>query len=82
MSAPHCLPQTERDGRLSSTGPDWQSVNVDGHYFAGTLARVRDFEGVLAFIDGFRYNLRTLCALLRERYEGVLLEFGEAKARN
>ncbi|GAA2000708.1 NAD(P)-binding domain-containing protein [Catenulispora subtropica] len=76
-----CVPQTERDGRLPSTGPDWQSTDVDGLYFAGTLAQAHDFKRASsAFIDGFRYNLRTLCALLLERYDGVPLEFGEAKA--
>jgi hypothetical protein len=79
--AEDCRPQTERDGRLPSTGPDWQSVDVDGLYFAGTLAQVRDFKRASsAFIDGFRYNLRTLCALLLERYEGVPLESTAAKA--
>ncbi|HEY3872165.1 MAG TPA: NAD(P)-binding domain-containing protein [Actinocrinis sp.] len=76
-----CVPRTERDGRLPATGPDWQCANVDGLYFAGTLAQTRDFKrSSSAFIDGFRYNLRTLCALLRERYEGVPLEATEVKA--
>ncbi|GAA2050176.1 NAD(P)-binding domain-containing protein [Catenulispora yoronensis] len=76
-----CVPPTERDGRLPSTGPDWQSAGVEGLYFAGTLAQAHDFKRASsAFIDGFRYNLRTLCTLLRERYEGVPLEYGEAKA--
>lgn len=79
--APDIEPVRERDGRLPSTGPDWQSANVDGLYFAGTLAQAHDFKRASsAFIDGFRYNLRTLTALLLERYEDTPLEFGEAKA--
>jgi len=79
--APDIVPVTERDGRLPTTGPDWQSANVDGLYFAGTLAQAHDFKGASsAFIDGFRYNLRTLSTLLLERYEDTPLEYGEAKA--
>lgn len=79
--AEECKPQTERDDRLPKVGADWQSVNVPGLYFAGTLAQGRDFKGASsAFIDGFRYNLRTMCAMLIERYEGVPLDFGELKA--
>lgn len=71
---PSARPDMVPSGRMPTTGPDWQSVNVDGLYFAGTLAQARDFKRASsAFIDGFRYNLRTLTALLRERYEGVPL---------
>lgn len=68
-------------GRLPSTRTDWQSIDVDGLYFAGTLAQDRDFKKASsAFIDGFRYNLRTLTALLRERYEGVPLPYDKVAA--
>lgn len=71
---PDCRPELARSGRIPMTGPDWQSTNVDGLYFAGTLAQARDFrKASSAFIDGFRYNLRTLAALLRERYEDTPL---------
>ncbi|MEU8264862.1 NAD(P)-binding domain-containing protein [Micromonospora sp. NPDC048999] len=71
---PGCAPAMVPSGRMPATTPDWQSTNVDGLYFAGTIAQDRDFKRASsAFIDGFRYNLRTLTALLRERYEGVPL---------
>ncbi|MBO4208900.1 NAD(P)-binding domain-containing protein [Micromonospora echinofusca] len=73
--APDCRPETVPSGRMPTTGSDWQS-SIDGLYFAGTLAQARDFKHASsAFIDGFRYNLRTLTALLRERYDGVPLPF-------
>ncbi|WP_117212090.1 NAD(P)-binding domain-containing protein [Allorhizocola rhizosphaerae] len=79
--ADSCEPDMVRDGRLPAVGPDWQSTNVDGLYFAGTIAQERDFKRASsAFIDGFRYNLRTLTRLLRERYEGVSLAFGTVRA--
>jgi thioredoxin reductase len=78
---PGCVPDMVRDGRLPGIAPDWQSTNVDGLYFAGTMGQARDFKRASsAFIDGFRYNLRTLTALLRERYDGVPLEHGVAAA--
>jgi thioredoxin reductase len=71
---PDCQPEMVPSGRMPMTGADWQSTNVDGLYFAGTVAQARDFKKASsAFIDGFRYNLRTLAALLRERYEGTPL---------
>jgi thioredoxin reductase len=76
-----CLPATERDGRMPSLRPDWQSANVDDLYFAGTIAQARDFKRASsAFIDGFRYNLRTLTKLLLERYDGVALPYDVAPA--
>jgi thioredoxin reductase len=69
-----CRPQLMAGGRIPAIGPDFQSANVDGLYFAGTLMQGRDLKRASsAFIDGFRYNLRTLTALLRERYDAVPL---------
>lgn len=73
-----CRPAMVRDGRMPAVGPDWQSTSVDGLYFAGTIAQDRDFKRASsAFIDGFRYNLRTLTALLRERYADTPLPYGK-----
>ncbi|WP_169985529.1 NAD(P)-binding domain-containing protein [Microbispora sp. H10836] len=72
---PSCLPDLVPSGRMPAIRPDFQSANVDGLYFAGTLMQARDFKRASsAFVDGFRYNLRTLAALLAERYEGAELE--------
>ncbi|MFX0578892.1 hypothetical protein [Nocardia nepalensis] len=44
------------------------------------MAQTRDFRRASsAFIDGFRYILRTLCTVLRERYDGIPLEFAVAR---
>jgi thioredoxin reductase len=78
---PECRPRLVRDERMPEVGPDWQSANVDGLYFAGTIAQDRDFKRASsAFIDGFRYNLRALTALLRERYDGVELPYEKVSA--
>lgn len=74
-----CLPEMVRDGRIPALRPDWQSANVDDLYFAGTIAQARDARHASSpFIDGFRYNLRTLTTLLRERYDGVPLAYDVA----
>jgi thioredoxin reductase len=76
-----CRPDLAPNGRIPAIRPDFQSANVEGLYFGGTLMQARDFKGASsAFIDGFRYNLRTLAALLCERYDGVPLPSRELPA--
>lgn len=49
---------------------DWESENVPGLYFAGTLMQQRDYRKYMSgFIHGFRYNVRTLVKLLIEKNE-------------
>lgn len=76
-----CRPTLDHDDRLPRVRADWQAEGVDGLYFAGTIAQARDLKRASsAFIDGFRYNLRTLSALLRERYDDVPLPRDETPA--
>jgi thioredoxin reductase len=78
---PDCQPEMVRDNRMPRLRPDWQSANVDDLYFAGTIAQDRDCKHASSpFIDGFRYNLRTFSALLRERYEDIELPHDKAPA--
>lgn len=66
-----CTPDTVLDGRLPSISGMWESTNVPGMFFAGTLMQGLDFKrSSSAFIDGFRYNVRTLHRYLMERFEG------------
>ena len=66
-----CRPEVAIDGRFPKLGSDWQSVNVPGLYFAGTLMHMRDFKKFTSgFIHGFRYNVRALHHLLEERNHG------------
>ncbi|WP_157253860.1 NAD(P)-binding domain-containing protein [Nonomuraea typhae] len=69
-----CRPYLHENGRIPAIRPDFRSVNLDGLYFAGTLMQGRDVKHASsAFIDGFRYNLRTLDRLLAERFDGIPL---------
>ncbi|SDG16125.1 Thioredoxin reductase [Sinosporangium album] len=74
-------PETVRAGRLPAVTPAWESANLPDLFFAGTLMQARDFKRASsAFIDGFRYNLRTLDRLLAERYDGVPLPYTVVEA--
>lgn len=67
-----CRPATLLDERLPAITPYWESVNVPGLFFAGGLMQGRDFKrSSSAFIDGFRYNVRTLFRHLMQRYEDI-----------
>ncbi|XVV08471.1 NAD(P)-binding domain-containing protein [Actinoplanes sp. CA-131856] len=58
------------DDRFPEQTSAWESVNVPGLYFAGTLSQQRDFKkSTSGFIHGFRYSVRSLYQILRQRYE-------------
>jgi len=64
-------PDLVKDGRLPDMTSSWESTNVPDMFFAGTLMQTRDFRKAASpFIDGFRYNIRTLYHLLERRYYG------------
>jgi thioredoxin reductase/MFS family permease len=69
---PACRPELVIDDRFPAQTPEWESVNVPGLYFAGTLMQVRDFKrSTGGFIHGFRYGVRALHRMLERKYHGV-----------
>ena len=55
--------------RFPDMTSNWESTNVPDMFFAGTLMQRRDYRrAATPFIDGFRYNIRTLYHLLEQRY--------------
>ena len=67
--ARECAPATVREGRFPELSSSWESLNVPGLYFAGTLMQGRDYQRHFsAFIHGFRYNVEALVRILLERY--------------
>jgi thioredoxin reductase len=57
------------DDRFPEQSPAFESVNVPGLYFAGTLTQQRDFKkSTNGFIHGFRYGVRALHRILHERH--------------
>ncbi|GAA4541082.1 NAD(P)-binding domain-containing protein [Amycolatopsis samaneae] len=66
-----CRPELTINNRFPDQTPYWESVNVPGLYFAGTLSQVRDYrKSTSAFIHGYRYSVRALAKALDERYHG------------
>ncbi len=70
--APDCTPELTINDRFAALSPRWESVNVPGLYFAGTLMQVRDFKkSTSGFIHGFRYCVRALHHILEREHHGV-----------
>jgi thioredoxin reductase len=70
--APECRPELTINDRFPAQTPEWESVNVPGLYFAGTITQARDFKkGTSGFIHGFRYGVRALHRILESKYHGV-----------
>jgi thioredoxin reductase len=70
--ADDCAPQLTINDRFPALTNEWESVNVPGLYFAGTLTQSRDFKKYTsAFIHGFRYGIRAFVHMLEQKYHGV-----------
>ncbi|MEV4756461.1 NAD(P)-binding domain-containing protein [Micromonospora sp. NPDC049559] len=64
-----CRPALVINDRFPAQTAEWESVNVPGLYFAGTLSQERDFKrSTNGFIHGFRYAVRALHRILERRY--------------
>jgi cation diffusion facilitator CzcD-associated flavoprotein CzcO len=60
-----CRPALRDDGRLPAQTPEWESANVPGLYFAGTLAQESPGE---THASDFRYNARALFRMLEAKH--------------
>jgi thioredoxin reductase len=66
-----CKPELAINNRFPKQTCEWESVNVPGLYFSGTLTQQRDFKKTTSgFIHGFRYNVRALARILEKKYHG------------
>ena len=64
-----CRPELTIRDRFPAQTDEWESVNVPGLFFAGTISQVRDFKkSTSGFIHGFRYGVRALHKILERRY--------------
>ena len=62
-------PRLVINDRFPEQTPAYESVNVPGLYFAGTLTQQRDFKkSTNGFIHGFRYGVRALHRILDARH--------------
>jgi cation diffusion facilitator CzcD-associated flavoprotein CzcO len=66
-----CRPELVHRDRFPKQTSAFESTNVPGMYFAGTLMQVRDFKkSTSGFVHGFRYAVGALAKILLERHEG------------
>ncbi|GIM94942.1 NAD(P)-binding domain-containing protein [Paractinoplanes toevensis] len=73
-----CRPELAIDDRFPKQTASWESVNVPGLYFAGTITQQRDFKkSTSGFIHGFRYAVRALHKVLTQRWPATQLETHE-----
>ncbi|MEU7059048.1 NAD(P)-binding domain-containing protein [Streptomyces sp. NPDC046197] len=73
-----CRPQLAANDRFPELTGAYESVNVPGMYFAGTLTQQLDFkEGTNGFIHGFRYGARALSRILEQRYHNGTWPYDE-----
>jgi cation diffusion facilitator CzcD-associated flavoprotein CzcO len=87
--APECRPDLVINDRFPALTPEWESVNVPGLHFAGTITQSLGFKkSTSGFIHGFRYSVRALHRILEWRQHdarwphdelaGTSAEVGEA----
>lgn len=75
--APGCVPEVDEIGKYPVLSPTFES-SIPGLYFLGTSMAARDRKAASPFIHGFRYNVRSLFHILRERYQGMPVPRTEA----
>ncbi len=64
-------PELVFNGKLPAQTTEWESVNVPGMYFAGTLMQACDFKKTMSgFIHGFRHNVDALSRIFEMKYHG------------
>ncbi|MDT7786102.1 MAG: hypothetical protein QOF58_4521 [Pseudonocardiales bacterium] len=67
-----CRPALVIKDRFPELTPAFESVNIPGLYFAGTITQSRDFKkSTSGFIHGFRYGARALHRVLSARNHAV-----------
>lgn len=66
-----CKPESAFNEKFPNQTCEFESTNVEGMYFAGTITHMRDFKKQASgFIHGFRYNAASLAKILMNKYEG------------
>ncbi len=68
-----CKPELMYMDKLPSQTTEWESTNVPGMFFAGTLMQACDYKRTMSgFIHGFRHNVQALANIFEVKYhDGV-----------
>jgi len=78
-------PELALNGRFPAVTSEWESKNIRNVFFCGTLMQSLDFKrAASAFIDGFRYNARSLAKIIAARagLDDLIAEAGELSAES
>ena len=60
-----CKPELTIKNRFPNQESDYQSTNIEGLYYAGTITHMRDYKKQASgFVHGFRYNVACLARIL------------------
>ena len=66
-----CCPESFCEDRLPNMTSSWESPNVPGMFFAGTLMQMRDLKKTMSnVLHGFRFNVYALARIVMERFGG------------
>jgi len=67
--APECTPELTPSGRLPAMTSAWESTNLPGLFYAGTITQSRDYQKTMSSVlHGFRSNVQALFDILEEKY--------------
>ncbi|QDT13171.1 NAD(P)-binding domain-containing protein [Planctomycetes bacterium K23_9] len=65
-----CQPALACEDRLPAMTSAWESTNLPGVFYAGTITQIRDLKKTMSSVlHGFRFNIKSLFNLLTERYQ-------------
>lgn len=64
-----CRPAMACEDRLPAMTSAWESTNLPGMFYAGTIMQIRDLKKTMSSVlHGFRFNTASLFNLLSDRY--------------
>ncbi len=67
-----CRPDMACEDRLPAMTSAWESTNLPGLFYAGTITQIRDLKKTMSSVlHGFRFNVSALFNLISERYMNV-----------
>ncbi len=72
--ADDCRPDMGCEDRLPAMTSAWESTNLPGVFYAGTITQIRDLKKTMSSVlHGFRFNTAALFNIIAERYMGAPL---------
>ncbi|MFG0290563.1 MAG: NAD(P)-binding domain-containing protein [Rhodopirellula sp. JB044] len=70
--ADSCRPDMACEDRLPAMTSGWESTNLPGVFYAGTITQIRDLKKTMSSVlHGFRFNTAALFNILGERFMDV-----------